>query len=387
VIDLPAELGRALARGGETLRILVLRFGALGDVLRTLPAVRLVRRGLPRADITWAVDEGWAGFLDGHPDLDRVLPFPRSRWNRLRRSPTEWRRLPGLVREWRGRLRDAAPDLTLDFHGNLRSGVSGRLSGAEVRLGYAGHQQKEGNRLLTSHRVPAGPRRISRIERNLALVRALGLPDAPLPGGGLPLSAAARQRAAATVIETLGAAGPYALAVPGVSRRQAYKRPPAALLAAGLRAAADRGIRSIVVWGPGERDDARAVLERAGGGATLAPPTDLRQLAALLAGARLAITGDTGPLHLACAVGCPVVALYGPTDPLVNAPWGVTHEALWPAGNRYTGVKRRDRRQGFEGLDETAVRRATERLLDRLEATSLGDADPGPDARAPHVSG
>lgn len=387
MVELPAELRGAVARGGDDLRVLVLRFGALGDVLRTLPAVRLIRGGLPRAVITWAVDESWAGFLEGHPDIDSVHAFPRSRWNRLRSTPVAWRGLPALIGEWRGRLRAADADLVLDFHGNLRSGVSGWLSGAAVRLGYAGHQQKEGNRWLTTHRVPAGPRRISRVERNLALVRALGLPDAPLPSGGLALPETRRARAAEAVVTALGSAGPYAVVVPGVSRKQAYKRPPAALLAAAIGAAHARGVRSIVVWGPDEQDDARAVVKRAGPASALAPPTDLPALTALLADARLAISGDTGPLHLACAVDCPVVALYGPTDPVVNAPWRVPHESIWPAPNRYTGIKRRDRRQGFEGLDERSVARATERLLERLASTSADGAGPGPDAPAAPSAG
>ncbi len=339
------------------MRILAIRFGALGDVLRTLPAVRLVRRGLPGSRIAWAVDDRWAAVLQGHPDIDEVIEFPRAEWKRTRRR---------ALLDWRRRLRDLAADLVLDFHGNLRSGLSGWLSGAPVRVGYAGHQQKEGNRCFTTHRVPAGDRRSSRIERNLALVRALGLPDSPLPDGGLPLTEPTRERAARERTALLGGADrAYAVVAPGVSRRQAYKRPPTSLLLAAISAAAARGVRSIVAWGPGEEEDARNVAREAGGNATLAPPTDLDLLAALLEEARMLVSGDTGPLHLACAVGCPVLALYGPTDPAVNSPWGVPFETLAPPGNTYTGIKRRDRVQGFDGLTEEMVRAAADRLLSR----------------------
>jgi ADP-heptose:LPS heptosyltransferase len=254
----------------------------------------------------------------------------------------------------------------LDFHGDLRSGVTGLVAGAPVRLGYSGHQQKEGNFLFTTHRVRAGDRRTHRVERNLDLVRALELPDGPVPDGGLALAAEAIDAARAVA----GASEPYAVIAAGVSRRQRYKRPPPVLLAAAAAALAERGVTPLVVWGPGEREDAEEVATRAVGGARLAPPTDLPVLAALLRRARVYVGGDTGPLHLACAVGCPTLGLYGPTDPVVNGPWRVPGIALSPPGRHYTGVKGRDRRGGFDGLTAELVRGAVEELLRTTGARS-----------------
>lgn len=336
--------------------MLVLRFGAFGDVLRTLPAVGRLRSGWSEARIVWAVDGTWAGFLADHADLDEVVPFPRKSWEEARRRG----RVVALGRAWRAwreRLVALEARLALDFHGNLRSGVSGRLSGAEVRLGYEGHQQKELNRRFTTHRVEAGERRRSRIERNLDLIAALGLPRSPLPSAGLRLGDAAREQA-----RTIAGEGPYAIVAPGVSRSQAYKRPPATLLAAGARAAARLGIRPWVVYGPGEEEQAREVVAASEGEASFAPPTDLATLAALTAGARLFLGGDTGPMHLACAFGCPVVAVYGPTDPVVNAPWGVDHRVVHP-DVAYTGIKKEDRRIGsFDGLTAERVTEAVDEL-------------------------
>ncbi len=364
VLALPQDLRRALSDGGPGLALMVLRLGALGDVLRTLPAVRLLRGALPGTRISWVVGAGLAGILERHPDVDEVVPFPRSRWRALGRAPWRWPGFAPELRAWRRRLRAVAPQLVLDFHGDLRSGLTGWLSGAKVRLGYAGHQQKECNFLFTTHRVPAGERRRSRIERNLELVRALGLPAQPLPDGGLTEPAPAKERARSIG----GSAGAYAVIAAGVSRRQAYKKPPPELLAAAAQLLAGSGVRSWVVYGPGEEPDARAVVAAAGGAASLAPPTDLDVLAALLREARLFVGGDTGPMHLACAVGCPVVALYGPTDPEVNAPWGVPHATVSPPGRSYTGIKRLDRRQGFEGLDAETVRAAVAGLLEQPRA-------------------
>jgi ADP-heptose:LPS heptosyltransferase len=347
--------------------VLVLRLGALGDVLRTLPPVRLIRRALPRAAVWWVVDERWRAVLADHPDLTGTVVVPRRDWQRQVRSPAGWPALLRSVRELRGRLRGLAPDLALDFHGNLRSGVVGWLSGAPVRLGYAGHQAKEGNRLLTTHRVPSGSHRAPRIERNLDLVRALGLPDGPLPLGDLPLARAGRAAADRIVEGTRGAAAAFAVINPGASAAQAYKKPPASLLSAAAVRLTRRGVTPLVVWGPGEESDARQVVERAGDAAVLAPPTDLPTLAALLERARLFVGGDSGPLHLACVLGCPVLGLYGATDPEVNGPWGVRFRSVFSRDRVYTGIKRTDRKgSGFTGITEAQVGRAADDLLDDL---------------------
>ena len=352
--ELPASLLARLRAGGSGLTVLAIRLGAMGDVVRTLPAVRLVKGALPGARIHWAVDERWGTLLSGHPDLAGILPLPRARWDRLARSVRGWPALVGELVRFRRAVREPGAGLVLDFHGNLRSGLVGLWSRAPVRLGFDGHQQKEGNRRLTTHRVPSGERRVSRMERNLSLVRVLGIPDGPLPDAGLP-ETGADVRAA---LETSGGV-PYAVIWPGASRRQAYKRVPAPLLAEAARACRAEGILPLVLHGPGEEEDAAAVLAAAAGTARPGPVLDLRALAALLRRAVLYVGGDTGPLHLACGVGCPVVGVYGPTDPVVNAPWGVPHVVVSPPGRVYHGIPRLDRAgAGFDGIVPDDVTRA-----------------------------
>lgn len=372
---LPASLTARLEQDGDGLRILIVRLGALGDVVRTVPAVRLLHRRLPRSRIRWIVDPAWRGALEGHPDLDGALDFPRQELRRAGpgRIAGAWR----AARDLRRRLRAENFDLALEFQGNLRGGATAWLSGAPVRLGYGGHLQKEGNRRFTTHRVPPGSRRMPRVARNLALLAPLGIeldgiadPAAPgaLPLAELPLPAGGRAGARA-ILERLDLApGAFAVIAPGASARQAYKRPPAGLLAAAARAARRGGRMPLVVWGPGEEADARAVYERAPGEARLAPATSLAELAALIEAASLFVGGDSGPMHLACAAGTPVVAVYGPTDPVVNAPWSVPHEIVAPPGAIYRGIKRHDRRNGFAGLEDEAGARAVDRLAARLES-------------------
>lgn len=342
----------------------MIRLGAMGDILRTVPPVRLLRRALPEARLHWVLDDRWRVLLDDHPDLDRLVSLPRKNWARMSRNPLGWPALLRSLAAVRRRLRELGADLALDFHGNLRSGVICRFTGAPVRVGYAGHQQKEGNRWFTTHRVPSGDRRTPRMERNLDLVRFLGAEERPLPDGGLPLVARGRPRA----VEVLRAAGAhgnrYAVVSPGASAAQSYKKPPPELLVAACRELAAGGLLNLVVHGPGEEADARRTVEASGGSARLAPPTDLPALAALLDGAALFVGGDSGPLHLACAVGCPVLGIYGPTDPEVNRPWGVSHRVVFPAGRQYTGIRRVDRAAGgFDGLGADRVAAAAADLL------------------------
>jgi ADP-heptose:LPS heptosyltransferase len=368
VLTLPGPLARAIELGGRDLTVLIVRLGAMGDVLRTIPPMRLMRAALPHAAIHWLVEPPWDRLLAGHRDLDGVLAAPRHEWAAALRRPGSWPPLAASLRRFGVGLRGLGADLAVDFHGNLRSGVLARWSGAPVRLGYAGHEQKEGNRLLSTHRVPSGERRTPRMERNLALVRALGLPDRPLPECELPLVASGRDEARTVVQALPGPEGALAVVSPGASPRQAYKRPPAALLAAACVHLAERALRPLVVWGPGEQPQARAVVDAAGGLAFLAPPTGLAALAALLRESRVFLGGDTGPMHLACAVGCPVVAIYGPTDPLVNRPWGRDFRVVSPAGHAHTGIKRVDRRSaGFAGITVDQVTTALDALLDETE--------------------
>jgi ADP-heptose:LPS heptosyltransferase len=351
---LPLSLRRAIESEGTDLNVLVVRLGAMGDILRTIPAVRLLRRALPRARIFWAVKEKLERLLKSHPDLDGLV-----------RAPTEWPGLIGEIAGFRKELRELSLGLAIDFHGNLRSGIVCLLSCAPVRIGYEGHQQKEGNRLFLTHRLPSADRRTPRMERNLALVARLGVDLHSPPPADLPLVEAGAEAAATIVGKLPDPAAPFAVISPGASPSQIYKKPPVELLAAACRRLRGRGISSLVVYGPGEEADARAVVSAAEGSAILAPPTDLAALAALLSRARIFVGGDSGPLHMACASGCPVVGIYGPTDPVVNQPWGVPFRTVFPPQRSYTGIKRRDRSAGgFAGLEPGQVGAAVAELVE-----------------------
>jgi ADP-heptose:LPS heptosyltransferase len=251
--------------------------------------------------------------------VDEAIVFPRP--SLARRRPSAGR--AGGLRELTrclARLHARRFDLVVDFHSILRSALLSLATGARRRVAYARPFGRELAWLFATHRAQVAPARVSRFERNEALVRFLGAPAraAPRPLRVDPAALAAMR-------ERLGA-GPAPLAIhPGTSEGARHKRVPAEVLACAARAlCAELGVPAVVTHGPA-RDDLRlaeAVVAAAGGAARLAPPTPLlSDLAALFACARLAIGPDTGPLHVAALAGTPVVQLLGPTDPVENAPW------------------------------------------------------------------
>ena len=306
----------------------MIRLGALGDVVRTLPAVSALRRAYPGSHIAWLVEPAAAGILSGQPFFDEVIEFPRD----ALRDALAGRALGRLLREsthFARALRRRRFDLVLDFHSILRSGVLSWLSGARVRVAYARPFGRELAYAFATHRAHLAPERISRFERNAALVRFLGVEERPA-GQPLRVPPEARVRASAAL-----AGAPVAIH-PGSSAGTPYKRYTALGYAEVARALAqDAGVPCIVTRGParGDREIAQGIVDASDGAACLAPetptPTDL---AALFAGCRLAVGGDTGPLHVASLVGTPVVQLLGPTDPIENAPWERTPSRSLRAG-------------------------------------------------------
>jgi len=299
-------------------RILVIRLGAVGDVVRTLPAAATLRAAYPRAHLAWLVEPASASVLEGQPWLDEVIVFPRGALAAaLRRG-----RLGALAQEASGflrRLRGGRFDLVLDFHAILKSGVLARLSGAKRRVSYARPFAREGAAFFASERARLAPRLQSRFDRNDALVRYLGVTE-PAPPHPLSVPELALARAK----DALGP-GPAPVVIhPGTSDATPYKRWTPVGYGAVARALAEEGVPCLVTSGPAasDREMAEAVLAAAAGSARAAPPTPtLLDLAALFAHSRLYLGADSGPMHVAALVGTPVLQLLGPTDPVENAPY------------------------------------------------------------------
>jgi lipopolysaccharide heptosyltransferase I len=281
-------------------RILIVRLGSLGDLIHTLPAVAALRHAYPDAAIDWLVDGVHRDLLDLVPVISSVIALPD-------RTARAWLRV-------RARLRQHRYDLALDFQGLIKSAMLARLSGARRTVGFARAALREpaAAAFYTSRVRVTGARHV--IDKNLMLAAAVGAAatEREFPIG--PVNS--------PITSWLAAQGLDRFALVNGGAAWPNKRWPAdrfGAIAAWLRGR--HGLRSVVVWGPGEQDLASAIAALAPDAALVSPATGLPDLIALARAARLMVSGDTGPTHVAAAVGTPVVALFGPTDPHRNGPW------------------------------------------------------------------
>lgn len=291
--------------------------GALGDVVRTIPAQQALRAQYPEARISWLVERKAADLLRGQADLDEVLEFPREELSgALRRLD-----LPGLVRQLlavRRLLRSRHFDLVVDFHAILKSGVLGWLTGAPLRVSYAPPYGREWGWLFANRRAELCEPKLSRHLRNQALLEFLAVSINGVAPAVDP-DPAADDRLASVL-----KGGPAPILIhPGSSPGTPYKRYTEWGYGLVARRLVDAGHRCWVATGssPEEADLARRIVDASGSRAEIAPATPtLADLSALIRHARLFIGGDSGPLHLAALIGTPVVQILGPTDPVENAP-------------------------------------------------------------------
>jgi len=298
--------------------VLLVRLSALGDVLHALPTLAALKRWNPGCQVDWAVDDRSASILQGHPDLRRVVTFPRQ----ALRGTLGLLRAPGPLASFARTLREGDYDLALDLQGNLKSGFVARASGARRVLGAARAHTREGNRLWLDHGLALPPRAVHKVERNLALLgAALGIQiDYAAPR--ILLGADDEAAAAAALSEAGLMERGFVALHPGSSGFGQFKRWPAERFAALARRLASPHAPAALTFGAGERALAEEVAQRSAGAARLVTTPSLKALAALLARARLLVAGDTGPLHLAALLGTPVLGIYGPKDPAVYGPYG-----------------------------------------------------------------
>ena len=304
-------------------RILLLRTSALGDVVHCLPVLAALRRARPGARIGWVVEEPIAPLLAGHPDLDELFVARLRRWRRRPLAPDTLREVGAFL----AALDRFAPDAVLDLMGNHKAGVLAALTLADRRIGAARPFRREpSSALWLSEGVV--PRGVHAVDRALSLLDALNVPREPADFAGaklLPTVPAATAELLAAHPE------PFVLLHPGAGWGN-KRYPPAWWGEVARRLSAATGIGGIRTWvgvAPGEEGLAGEVVAAAGGEAVAVPAPDLASLAALSRGARLVLGGDSGPLHLAHALGSPVLMLLGPTDPERNGPYGAPERALW----------------------------------------------------------
>jgi heptosyltransferase-1 len=293
------------------LRILVVKPSSLGDVVHSFPAVDLIRRSLPESTrISWVVNEELAGITALCPGVDRVVSFPRRHFaakNKLRQFLKE--------------LRAEPYDLAIDFQGLLRSALICRFSKAKRRTGF--RHAREGGWLFYTERYTVPERLRHAVAKNLWLARQTLASELPERRPPLQLPAAARTEASQR-LTAIAAAGPV-LAV-GFSSRWPSKNWPVAFFAAVLDECARRlpELRCWLLGAPSEQpegDKLRAQCKLCQP-RNFAGNTDMLTLSALLEQSHALLTNDSGPMHIAAALGVPCVALFGATDPTLTGPYG-----------------------------------------------------------------
>jgi heptosyltransferase-1 len=308
-----------LSQQSEPSRVLIVRLGAMGDILHALPAVAALRRAHPTWYLGWAVEPRWRTLLCGDdgemPLVDRTHLVNAKEWARAPLRGETLREIAAL----RHALRAERYDLCIDLQGAVRSALAGRLAGAPRMIGEDQPREWVARWLFGERVVTHGVHVIEQAVEVCAA--AAGEPLSPiLPP--LPINRDAEQWADGVVREAIG---PVVLLSPGAG--WGAKRWPAdryGAVAAELHA---QGYMVLVNAGPNEQGIAAEVVRASGGVARApeitTPDSTLERLIALTRRVSLVIAGDTGPLHLACALGKPVVGIYGPTDPKRNGPFGV----------------------------------------------------------------
>jgi lipopolysaccharide heptosyltransferase I len=301
-------------------RILIVRLGALGDVVHVLPALAALSGRFPEARIHWAVETASASLLTGHPQLDGVHVVPRKEWSRKLARPDRWAGIGAEAGRILRDLREARFDLAVDFQSNLRSALVTFLSGARMRLGFGKGAGKENSHLFYTHKVVPEDDRLHKVEKNLSLLRPLGDFRAERPPPALPSPPSGK-----AVAEALADLPRPLVAVhAGVSRFGALKAYPLPSFTEACREiAAATGGSVVLTYGPAEKEDAERTAREAGAGVRPAPESgSLRDLVSLFREVDVVVGVDTGPVQLAGAAGRPVVALYGPKDPGIYRPLG-----------------------------------------------------------------
>ena len=294
--------------------ILVVRLGAIGDVTNALVFAEAVKAHAPQTRIGWVVHPLAQPLVEGHPAVDRV-----HLWRRERALAD----LPRLRRE----LRAEAYGLAVDLQRIAKSALLARLSGAPRTLGYDRGRSKELSWLLHGERIPPGDPRAHMVEHYLAFARHLGVEN-PVARHRLPRDPGAEAWASDLLAELGGPPTVLSIGASKPENRWAPERFGELALALS-----DRGDRPVLAGGPQDQEAATRAMAAAGGTAVnLTGQTSLHQLIALLQTARVVVSGDTGPMHLAAALGRPVVALFGPADPARTGPWGAGHRILRGSG-------------------------------------------------------
>ncbi len=346
-------------------RLLVVRLGAMGDILHALPAITALRVAHPGWIIEWVVEPAWRALLAAEGSSGRDTGKQHAMQPLVDRlhfaASKQWRKTPlasstrGEISTLRRNLKTEHYDAVLDLQGALRSAVISRMAASRRFIGESSPRERLARWFFTERIDTTAPHVI---EQDIELASAIA-GDALTPvQPWLPFDPAAEAWADNRLSSDAGS--PVVLINPGAG--WGAKRWPVERYADVARALLNRGYRVLVNAGPSEVLLADTISKRTGGGVT---PLlcSIEQLIAITRRVNLAIAGDTGPLHLACALGRPVVGIYGPTDPSRNGPYGTRFKVLRSPESRRDHTRHEAPEAGLLTITPEDVLQAADELL------------------------
>lgn len=288
-------------------KILVIKPSSLGDIVHSLPFLNVLRDRFPRSEIHWIIAKGLEGLLEGHPMINRLLIINKNEWKKIKNVKDTISELRSLFKS----LKKEKFDIVADLQGLLRSGVLTAATGASVRVGFK--EAREGSSIFYTHRVEGG-KDIHAVDRYLKIAKFLGcdIGDVCFP---LPLSFGSSRLARYLPDKE------YAVLVPG-ARWKTKKWPPEKFgeLASRLP------MKFLIVGGKSDTDISNRVVNSSKGNAiSIAGKTNIKELIEIMRKAKFVVSNDSGPMHIAAALGVPVFAIFGPTNPLRTGPYGKGH--------------------------------------------------------------
>jgi heptosyltransferase-1 len=363
VSKLPVNENRPAGLGSDIRRLLIVRLGAMGDIIHTLPAATALRQKFPEALIGWVIEERWAELLctlptprsgprsPQRPLVDLIHTVNTARW---RKSIFSLQTCQEVAAALSG-LRAPGYEVAVDLQGAVRSALIARWSGAPAVYGAAQPRENVASMFYTRTVITKGQHIV---EQNVSLAEAVAGGSLKMPGLEFPRDEAAERECDRNLQER--GIRKFAIVNPGAG--WGAKRWPEQRYGEVARELAKEGIRVLINCGPGEENLARDMTE-ASGGAAERIACSLTQLIALTRRACLFVGGDTGPMHLAAALGIPVVAIFGPTNPARNGPFGTRSIVLRSSSSVTSHARRPQTEPGLLEISPAEVFAAARQLL------------------------
>lgn len=308
--------------------ILIVKLSAIGDIVHTLPALNSLRRHFPRAHITWLVEAGAAGLLAGHPALDRLLVSRRKQWAQGLKTH-RWREQLEQIRQFLKDLRDTRYDMIFDFQAAIKGAMLIALARGRRKIGFgAGMSHQEHSYLVLNEKIPMISMETHALERGLTLLEAVGIPTEKVEYR-LPIGPQARRTVSLWLDRHNNEPGRPAVAINPMAKWETKLWPADRFAGLADRIIDDHGAAVFFTGGPADSDIIENIIQDMHHSAVnLAGKTSLIELAAVYERMACIVTTDTGPMHIAAAVGKPVVALFGPTAEWRTGPYGAGHRIV-----------------------------------------------------------